>query len=474
MYGLEGRYQANQPQTFGLVVIKGLLQEAGFVQNQFMSPLPDYKLPTSIITESGFEHPQFDSSALAWQCARNDPQLPTLTNFSLELTWPEIDKNGLALDLANSFLIVAMPTVGPLTIDASVLAYHYSAGRKPQFCKATQFIEQADHIELHVKRMVAPEAGTVNGDLLNQHIELIQPYTRGELLSKRFVKLVSQDKWTLAQLQAYLRTWLDIVQKHTQRFGGDLDITSATVQTLLPGMCIDCIAQNIILLDDGESVFIDEEWCGRQPVTLGHLIFRQVLMLLNSIRSIGVCEDQLRMTRLDFVQHAYRLIGLVVSDQNLVEFNLLEANIQVSVAGTSLENNLNWQPHTLLNTIPNNSQLALNDLPHNLMLSRQREEDLFSRLKALHKHSISLNEHIANPELQIIDQQGKIDALIRDNDAIRQSTSWRLTAPLRTVLNIIPAPLKKHGRRLIKAIYWVFTPWNIPSRIKHIKQRNTK
>jgi hypothetical protein len=125
---------------------------------------------------------------------------------------------------------------------------------------------------------------------------------------------------------------------------------------------------------------------------------------------------------------------------------------------------------------------------HNLMLSRQREEDLFSRLEALHKHSILLNAHIANLESKRLENLEKIDELMHQLSAsqaeinisqteintLRQSTSWRLTAPFRALSNFIPAPIKKHGRRLIKAIYCALTPWNIPARIKHIKQRNSK
>jgi hypothetical protein len=126
-------------------------------------------------------------------------------------------------------------------------------------------------------------------------------------------------------------------------------------------------------------------------------------------------------------------------------------------------------------------QFDSTNFTHNLMLSRQREEDLFSRLEALHKHSILLNELVASLEAQRIENLGKIDALTHELSAsqaemntLRQSTSWRLTVPFRALSNIIPAPIKKLGRRLMKAIYWALTPWNIPARIKHINQRNSK
>ena len=74
-----------------------------------MAPFPDYKMPVSIVTEQGFLAPDFDASALAWQSVKQDPQLPGMMNFSLELAWQQIFENQLGLDLANSFLIAASP-----------------------------------------------------------------------------------------------------------------------------------------------------------------------------------------------------------------------------------------------------------------------------------------------------------------------------------------------------------------------------
>ena len=107
MYGLEGRYRNDQPHTYGRKVLTEMLTQAGFAQSEFMAPFPDYKLPASIVTERGFYYEGFDASALAWQSVKRDPQLPPLLAISPELVWPVLVQNGVALDLANSFLIVA-------------------------------------------------------------------------------------------------------------------------------------------------------------------------------------------------------------------------------------------------------------------------------------------------------------------------------------------------------------------------------
>ena len=105
MYGIEGRYRHDQPQTFGRQALKQIIAEAGFSSVQFAAPFPDYKFPVSIVTEAGFAEKGFDAGALAWQSVRRDPQLPDDLFFSPELVWPGVFSNGLALDLANSFLI---------------------------------------------------------------------------------------------------------------------------------------------------------------------------------------------------------------------------------------------------------------------------------------------------------------------------------------------------------------------------------
>lgn len=70
------------------------------------SALPDYKLPISIVTSSGFESDDFDAAALASQSVRRDPQLPQQLSCA-RARWPAVVENGIGMDLANSFLIAA-------------------------------------------------------------------------------------------------------------------------------------------------------------------------------------------------------------------------------------------------------------------------------------------------------------------------------------------------------------------------------
>ena len=149
MYGIEGRYTADQPQTFGRIVLANLIEEAGFATVEFLAPFPDYKLPVSILTEEGLFSKKFDGAALAWQSVRRDPQLPPNMNFSLELAWPEVFKNGLALDMANSFLIAAWPFQQKI-VKPGVLGYHYSTDRASRYCKE-QVFEHANQNDIVVK-----------------------------------------------------------------------------------------------------------------------------------------------------------------------------------------------------------------------------------------------------------------------------------------------------------------------------------
>jgi len=52
--GVEGRYTASGPVTFGRAKLEDLFSEAGFQWTRFFYPLPDYKMPGCIMSEKAF------------------------------------------------------------------------------------------------------------------------------------------------------------------------------------------------------------------------------------------------------------------------------------------------------------------------------------------------------------------------------------------------------------------------------------
>ena len=56
----------------------------------------------------------------------------------------------------------------------------------------------------------------------------------------------------------------------------------------------------------------------------------------------------------------------------------------------------------------------------------------------------------------------RAEAALNDQRAMRESMSWRVTAPLRSV----PAPLRVKLRRVAKAAWWALTFWRMPQRLR--------
>ncbi|MBI5780971.1 MAG: glycosyltransferase [Rhodocyclales bacterium] len=432
--GIEGRYRKDQPQTFGRKVLAGMLEQAGFAAQEFLAPFPDYKLPVSIITEEGFLNKKFDAAAFAWQSARRDPQLPTYCNFSLELAWPQVFQNGLGLDVANSFLIIAAPNSQKL-IATGELAYHYSVDRIPEYCKETVFtLGDGGDICVGYRRL---DTRNGNADEANGLIRFVFPeadkYVVGRPLSLEFIGIVTNDGWTFDQLARFVRRYLLIVG--TFFSPANVQECMASPYAELPGELFDAVPQNIIICEDGNASLIDKEWQLTSPIEVAYLLFRSLLLLINSITRFGLPASQAVMTRYQFIDGVFEASGLRVQERDYIRYISLEATIQQSITGRAAENYLTWgkdQPLPILNL---SQALA------------ERDEQIASLNQAVTER----DEQIASLSQAVIER----DEAIRTIRSMRASKSWRLTAPLRFVGHLargnygLAARLVAHGMRQI-------------------------
>lgn len=344
MIGVEGRYRADQPQTFGRAALTQLLDGAGFAAAEFLAPYPDYKLPVSIVTERGFADAGFDAAALAWQSARRDPQMPALSNFSLELAYPEVIANGLGIDMANSFLVVASPSQAD-ALAPEVLAFHYSVDRVPEYCKETRFVRADGALQVRYRRLGEASASATRS-AMKFAVPESDAYVSGKVLTLEFMQIVVHDGWSYAQLGAFMRHYLGILTE----FGAFAEAGNppANSYAQLPGRFFDVIPQNIVLRADGSAALIDKEWQFEFAIELGHLLFRSVLALINAITRFGRPTPQANINRRQFIDAVLAEIGMPLQDADYARYGAIEADIQQTVTGRPAALFVDWGPQHAL------------------------------------------------------------------------------------------------------------------------------
>ena len=361
MYGIEGRYREDQPQTFGRKVLAGMLEKAGFAASEFLTPFPDYKLPVSILTANGINRSDFNPASFAWQSARRDPQLPVHCNFSLELAWPEIFKNGMSLDVANSFLIITSP-IKKRHIASGILAYHYSTDRVSKYCKETRF----ERSERNIVEVIYKQLST---SYLNSHIDdegvidfrcpITAMYVNGNTMSWDFIEIVTRDNWAIEQVGQFFRRYISALQNLLSNDGLVLSLTSPEIR--LPGKYFDLVPQNIIQGDDGKHVAIDTEWVLRDEIELGHLLFRGLLLMMNSITRFGQNSAGKLFSRTEFVQFVFLSLEFALTEREFSRFINIEANIQEQITGRPASEFLAWWPNEPLPAKNPNQVLAAHE-----------------------------------------------------------------------------------------------------------------
>ena len=348
MYGIEGRYRKDQPQTYGRKTLTQMLRQAGFANSEFMASFPDYKLPASIVTESGFSDEGFDASALAWQSVRRDPQLPPLLAFSPELVWPTLVQNGVALDLANSFLIVAGGSIEP-GLDSPILAWHFSTERSKEFCKETRFLRTNNgSIEVQYHFLAPGSTKHADGRLLKFFVPEKAEYVHGRPLSLELIHIVTQDGWCIEEVGASLKRYLHILGSIDSTRDVPLQIDSADMS--LPGKFFDLLPQNIIVDHDGSWQVIDKEWTLNDDIPAGRQVFRSCLSLIQTVTRFGATASDFVNTPLGFFHAAFKAIGFAVTDGEIESYAKLEIELQSEVVQRPLASDefLNWLRTALL------------------------------------------------------------------------------------------------------------------------------
>lgn len=341
-YGLEDRYAAKGPRTYGRHELANLLNAAGLPVQRWYAPFPDYKLPSAVLSEVGLMHPVFDGAALAGQTASSDPQLPPSLAFQPEPVWSVAFQNRLGLELSNSFLLVAGLHESALPpAEGLALGWHFNTGRAAAYCKETRFESNATGGVRVVCERLAPQASepleAAEGPLVFDLLPVAE-YAPGSLLADDFQALISQDGWGLDDVAAFFRRYLDAVGEIAAE--RNLPPLPISLEGPVDGRCFDWVPQNLIQTPSGAIRLIDEEWRYRSTMTLGFLLFRAIRASLTSGTTVGINATAHSLSVRQFIAEVlYRVMGAPSGDEAIEQWMDAEVCIQQQVHGGLFDEN---------------------------------------------------------------------------------------------------------------------------------------
>lgn len=329
MVGVEDRYTEGGARTFGRHEIEGLLAEAGYSSRHFMVPVPDYKMPASVLTERGAtcNASQFDAGSLIAQAVRRDPQL-TPTSFNLQRAWPVVAENRLAVDLANSFLIEATAEPAPVS-SQDVLAFHYSTQRQRHFARETLFIERGDGQVVVRSSALHPVREAGSGASVRLQVQPESAYYHGELVANDMRAVLALAGWELNSFVEVVSGYLVDLAKVLRDEGQSVAFDS--FDAVLPDDYIDATPSNLIRTRNDGVVYIDREWSVNAP-TLGWLLIRS-LMFGFAGASVAVSHDVQGLSLRAFILTVLERLGLHCSENAFDACMQREFEFQMAVTG---------------------------------------------------------------------------------------------------------------------------------------------
>ncbi|WP_456789412.1 rhamnan synthesis F family protein [Cellulomonas sp. P5_C5] len=475
MMGVEDRYGPSTAVTFGRHELGERLRAAGLGEQRWLFPFPDYKLPTTVVSEHALDPASgFDASPLLVATGGGDHQQPATTSFDLRRAWAPVHRNDLVAELSNSFLVRA--SVVPVA-EPTALAWYYGSGsRRPEFRKVTEFVGTDGHVEVRRRRAEAELVDTV-GDV--QIVCEDEPYTAAAPWTAELADLVARPGWTSAEVSAWFGHWLDAFLAHA-----GLTRTSTDLDTVVPGHLVDALPRNLL---SGTDRFIDLEWRVLAPLTVGQVVFRA---LYDSIAALGPVAPSLGPTPTvgNLVRDVAAEHGFTLDETRLATYWDRELAFQSDVQGTTVRVGVDdalGAPLVLASSQNDRFALLAPSVEAELRNEIEVRGQELDRLRGVSEHATTelahanevraslanvngllerdveilrdeaadargdadaLRAELASAGRDIALARGDAEALRAELDAYTHTVSWRVTRPLRAARK----PLGRVRRALVR------------------------
>ena len=329
--GINDSYTPRSAVTFGLGELQRLLTASGLINQRCFLPLPDYKLPISIISQAGLDEPIFDAEACVVQSVIADAQLPKSFPFSLEQAWSLTVRNRMVQPLTNSFLIVAGRNADSVATAAapSCLAWHYSVDRHPRFAKETLFLKRNSDVVIVKKRLCKVARPKVP---LNHTFDK-GPYIKGANYWLELISVANRPGWSARDIAEWSRKWLNLVVHKS----GIKVLDNRSFFDLVSGDLLDAIPINCVQDTTGRLQLIDQEWRLQSSLELGYILFRGLRDSILRVTSWAEPAPGTPISMNGLIVAVFSELDVKVASSDIDRFARVEKRIERWVAGQSDE-----------------------------------------------------------------------------------------------------------------------------------------
>lgn len=339
-YGPHDLYEGNDITTWGRQEIRDILVANGFAYQHFSGVFPDYKLPKIILDEAIDRHRDFRAEELLHYCRSLDYRGMNQRFFDESLLAGSLRKNGLLIDMANSFLITAKISASP-PADPSRLAVYYAVDRKSDFCTETQFVLKDGETVVFKRKLKTADprlphlafATAADGSLIKVEHDVdarALPYHPGQLLGQAFTKAIKRGQ--LQQAGDLVHHWVTYLAAHFRFYsrttGRELPFDKIKGRELsnllIDGESLDCGPQNIVSNTHPEA--FDLEWKAGSPIPLAWQLTRNCQHIL---RTGYGNQAPVNLTQLVGLTANY--LGVVATTEDVEEGLYIEKQFQEAV-----------------------------------------------------------------------------------------------------------------------------------------------
>lgn len=437
MLGINDTYTEHSVTTFGRKELIKLLNNAGFDEISEYLPLPDYKLPVSIVTPLGWNNYSNELTVLAVESMQADAQGASDYLFSLEMATRSVWLNDLAPDLSNSFLMITTKKGQPQIDSGHIAAYHLSVDRLTELSKYIIFHEVEPgslSVSTHSLTNKYAEPNPLHSlDISNTE------FIKGESYFFSLVQIVNRPNWSVKDIASWVKPWIDNI----------ITIANAPLpydqNTEISATFFDALPFNTIKTGVNSFSLFDLEWQSKESeLLLGYLTFRAIFNSLIRISSCASSElidgNNIALLSLQTLQE----LKFDVTAIDLENYLNKEATFAVKVT--------NFDAKALYSHLKNvglniryfytkayvlSAENKIKALSQAKLGTQNALDNANLEIKALSQAQLGTQNALDNTKLDLQIIQTQLQTTQELLHSVLQSSSWRFTAPIRKIVTML-------------------------------------